>query len=58
MWPNDLEKAPFITLADTNAREMGIGMPGLSKARIADEDGNECPAGTPGRIHFLSKGEL
>ncbi len=50
------KKHRLSTLADTNAREMGIGMPGLSKARIADEDGNECPAGTPGRIHFLSKG--
>ncbi len=50
------KKHRLSTLADTNAREMGIGMPGLSKARIADENGNECPAGTPGRIHFLSKG--
>lgn len=35
---------------------MGIGMPGLSQARVTDADGNVVPAGTPGHIHFLSKG--
>ncbi|WP_270233500.1 class I adenylate-forming enzyme family protein [Lactococcus garvieae] len=50
------KKHRLSTLPTTNAREMGIGMPGLSQARVTDADGNVLPAGTPGHIHFLSKG--
>jgi acyl-coenzyme A synthetase/AMP-(fatty) acid ligase len=50
------KKNTLQSLKTSNAREMGVGMEGLSKARVADEQGNELPANTPGHIHFLSKG--
>ena len=35
---------------------MGVGLGDLTKARIADENGNVLPANTDGHIHLLSKG--
>ena len=54
--PMIIKKHTRESIKDLNAREMGVGMPGLSAARIADENGNELPAGTKGNIHFHSKG--
>ncbi|HAB0366394.1 TPA_asm: acetate--CoA ligase [Listeria monocytogenes] len=39
-----------------NARDMGIGVPGLTEVRIVDQDGNPVPAGVSGNIQMLSKG--
>lgn len=38
-----------------NARDMGIGVPGLTEVRIVDQDGNPVPAGVSGNIQMLSK---
>ena len=39
-----------------NARNMGVGMPGLTEVRIVDNSGEEVKAGESGNIHMLSKG--
>ncbi|MBC1434888.1 acyl-CoA synthetase [Listeria rocourtiae] len=44
------------TLKTTNARAMGIGMPGLTKARIVNKDGKPVRAGVSGNIQMFSKG--
>lgn len=57
------ECGPMILRAHTlksietlNARDMGIGMPGLTEVRIVDQEGNPVPAGVSGNIQMLSKG--
>ncbi|MGX7031544.1 class I adenylate-forming enzyme family protein [Vagococcus zengguangii] len=54
--PMILKAHTLDTIDSNNARNMGIGLEGLTKARIADPEGNELPANTDGHIHFLSKG--
>ncbi|MDO4432588.1 MAG: acyl-CoA synthetase [Aerococcaceae bacterium] len=44
------------TLGEVSARNMGVGLEDLTKARIADAQGNTLPDGTDGHIQFLSKG--
>ncbi|WP_163651818.1 acyl-CoA synthetase [Listeria sp. PSOL-1] len=44
------------SLKRANARVMGVGMLGLTKARIVDQNGRVQAAGTPGNIQMLSKG--
>ncbi|WP_239257216.1 AMP-binding protein [Listeria ilorinensis] len=44
------------SLTHTNARVMGIGMPGLTKARIVDAQANPVKAGESGNIQMFSKG--
>lgn len=44
------------SLQTNDARDMGVGLEGLTQARIADPKGNVLPANTDGHIHFLSKG--
>lgn len=44
------------SIVDDDARDMGMGMPGLTDARIADSLGHVLPANTDGNIQFLSKG--
>lgn len=54
--PMILKAHTLESIQSNNARDMGIGLGDLTKARIADADGNELPANTDGHIHFLSKG--
>lgn len=44
------------SLKTSEARDMGVGLGDLTKARITDESGNLLPANTDGHIQFLSKG--
>ncbi|MGX7245428.1 AMP-binding protein [Enterococcus quebecensis] len=44
------------SLKTSDARDMGVGLQGLTEARIADKEGNLLPAMTDGHIQFLSKG--
>lgn len=44
------------SLQSSNARDMGVGLGNLTKARIADENGNPVPVGQDGHIHLYSKG--
>ncbi|WP_099225404.1 AMP-binding protein [Listeria costaricensis] len=44
------------SLQHTNARAMGVGMPGLTKARIVDDQANPVKAGESGNIQMFSKG--
>ncbi len=44
------------SIQNLNAREMGVGLPGLTEARVVDQDGNVAPANVSGNIHFHSKG--
>lgn len=44
------------SLKNLNARDMGFGMPNLTKVRIVDPEGNVVPAGTSGNIQMFSKG--
>lgn len=57
------ECGPMILKAHTresikslNAREMGVGLPGLTEARVVAQDGSVAPANVSGNIHFNSKG--
>ena len=43
------------SIAHNDARDMGMGMPGLTDARITDSDGHVLPENTNGNIQFLSK---
>ncbi len=54
--PMILKAHTLATLPTDNARDMGIGLGELTKARIADEKGNVLPTNQDGHIHFLSKG--
>ncbi len=54
--PMILKAHTLESIQSNDARDMGIGLGDLTKARIADADGNELPANTDGHIHFLSKG--
>lgn len=44
------------TLKESDARDMGVGLEGLTEARITDENGQVLPNKTDGHIQFLSKG--
>jgi len=44
------------SLKDSDARDMGVGLEGLTKARITDKTGQVLPNMTDGHIQFLSKG--
>lgn len=44
------------SLQSSDARDMGVGLGTLTKARIADEAGNPLPVGHDGHIHLYSKG--
>lgn len=44
------------SLKTSNARDMGVGLAGLTEARITDSKGNPLPAGQDGHIQFNSKG--
>lgn len=44
------------SLKKTDARDMGIGMPGLTKVRIVDQEGNPVGANVSGNIQMFSKG--
>lgn len=44
------------SLKKTDARDMGIGMPGLTKVRIVDQEGNQVGANVSGNIQMFSKG--
>lgn len=54
--PMILKAHNLASLKTSDARDMGIGLKGLTEARIADKDGNLQPAMTDGHIQFLSKG--
>ena len=54
--PMILKAHTLESLPTDNARDMGVGLGDLTKARIADEKGNVLPANQDGHIHFLSKG--
>jgi acyl-coenzyme A synthetase/AMP-(fatty) acid ligase len=54
--PMILKSHTLESLQHDNARDMGIGLGDLTKARIADAKGNPLPPNTDGHIHFLSKG--
>jgi acyl-coenzyme A synthetase/AMP-(fatty) acid ligase len=54
--PMILKAHTLDSLKDSNARDMGVGLEELTKARIADADGQPLPENTDGHIHFLSKG--
>jgi len=44
------------TIPHDNARNMGVGLGDLTKARITDAKGNVLPPNTDGHIQFMSKG--
>lgn len=44
------------TLANLEARDMGLGLGDLTKARICDAEGNPVKQGQPGHIQLYSKG--
>jgi len=44
------------TLANLKARDMGLGLGDLTKARICDAEGNPVKQGQPGHIQLYSKG--
>lgn len=44
------------SIIDLNARDMGVGMSGLTEVRIVDADAKEVPTNTSGNIQMLSKG--
>ncbi|MFV0558236.1 MAG: AMP-binding protein [Enterococcus sp.] len=54
--PMILRAHTLSSLQNSNARDMGVGLGELTKARIADQSGNELPVNTNGNIHLLSKG--
>lgn len=54
--PMILKAHQLNTLTSSNARDMGVGLEDLTKARICDEQGRELPRNTDGHIQFLSKG--
>lgn len=54
--PMILKAHTLESLKMSDARDMGVGLEGLTKARIADKNGQVLPAMTDGHIHFFSKG--
>lgn len=54
--PMILKPHTLESLKTDDARDMGIGLGDLTKARIADEQGEVLPVNTPGHIQLLSKG--
>ena len=54
--PTILKEHTRESIKNWNAREMGIGYPGLTQARVVDEKGNITPPNTKGNIHFNPKG--
>ncbi|MGG5303761.1 AMP-binding protein [Enterococcus pernyi] len=54
--PMILKAHTLESLKTSDARDMGVGLGDLTKARITDEEGNELPENTDGHIHLLSKG--
>lgn len=54
--PMILKAHTLDSLKTSDARDMGIGLAGLTEARIADREGNVLPPMTDGHIQFLSKG--
>ncbi len=53
--PMILKAHTLESITTNDARDMGVGLEDLTRARIADAEGNELPANTDGHIHFLSK---
>lgn len=54
--PMILKAHTLTSLKTSNARDMGVGLGDLTKARITDEKGNVLPVNTDGHIQLLSKG--
>lgn len=54
--PMILKAHTLESLKVSDARNMGVGLTGLTEARITDKDGKALPENTDGHIHFLSKG--
>ena len=54
--PMILKTHTLESLKTSDARNMGIGLTGLTEAKIADRNGNTLPENTDGHIYFLSKG--
>lgn len=55
MRANDPKAHTLESIATNDARDMGVGLEDLTRARIADAEGNELPANTDGHIHFFQK---
>lgn len=54
--PMILKAHTLESLQISNARDMGVGLGELTKARITDENGEVLPVNTDGHIQLLSKG--
>ncbi len=54
--PMILKAHTLESLQTSNARDMGVGLGELTKARITDESGEVVPVNTDGHIQLLSKG--
>ncbi|MGX7172668.1 AMP-binding protein [Enterococcus ratti] len=54
--PMILKAHTLKSLKSNNARNMGVGLGELTKARITDKDGNVLPSNKDGHIQLLSKG--
>lgn len=54
--PMILKAHTLASLATSDARDMGVGLADLTKARITDAEGNELPVNTNGHIQLYSKG--
>lgn len=54
--PMILKAHTLESLKTNDARDMGVGLGDLTRARITDDQGNLLPTGTDGHIQFLSKG--
>lgn len=54
--PMILKAHTLASLKTSDARDMGVGLEGLTEARIADKEGHVLPPMTDGHIQFLSKG--
>jgi len=54
--PMILNAHTLASLKNSDARDMGVGLEGLTEARIADKNGRLLPVDTDGHIQFLSKG--
>ncbi|OTP11824.1 AMP-binding protein [Enterococcus sp. 10A9_DIV0425] len=54
--PMILKAHTLESLKTSDARDMGVGLEDLTKARITDENGDVLPANTDGHIQLLSKG--
>ena len=56
MWPMILRAHCLRSLANLEARDMGLGLGDLTEARICDAEGNPVKQGQPGHIQLYSKG--